>query len=67
MQCVYIFVTAISLWYNAYVHSVADKVLYGNPQEIALQSILQMPRYEYSLEKARDFVLLKELMEASAL
>jgi hypothetical protein len=59
----YAFVTIISLWYNTYIHSVADKILYGNPQEIAMQSILEMHKYDYSLERARDFVVMRELME----
>jgi hypothetical protein len=64
MSFVYIAVTAISLTYNTYVHYIADvSLLDGFSQEIALQSILELPKYEYHLERARDFTELKLLME----
>jgi hypothetical protein len=63
MSYVYIAITAISLIYNTYVHYVADALLFnGFSQEIALQSILDLPRYNYHLERARDFSELKILM-----
>jgi hypothetical protein len=49
--------------YNTYVHYVADVSIFnGFSQEIALQSILDLPRYDYHLERARDFSELKILM-----
>jgi hypothetical protein len=64
MSYIYIAITAISLIYNTYVHYVADVSLFSRfSQEIALQSILDLPKYNYHLNRARDFSELKILME----
>ncbi len=62
MQTFYIIVTVISLWYNAYVHYVADLAVFSKlSNQIAFQAILDMPMCDYSIQCSVDIAQLKVL------